>query len=94
MRRGGIEPPAPRRCWVATENFTTKPSTQLRTLGSGTPIKSHEDGRAQKASASDETNETFKLALRISRSRDPRILRSLCFDDLTGENSDKLPKQC
>ncbi|KAK0381526.1 hypothetical protein CLIM01_01111 [Colletotrichum limetticola] len=27
MRRGGIEPPAPRRCWMATENFTTKPST-------------------------------------------------------------------
>ncbi|KAL0937765.1 uncharacterized protein CTRU02_207496 [Colletotrichum truncatum] len=26
MRRGGIEPPAPRRCWMATENFTTKPS--------------------------------------------------------------------
>ncbi|KAK1446322.1 hypothetical protein CMEL01_10565 [Colletotrichum melonis] len=29
MRRGGIEPPAPRRCWMATENFTTKPSTRL-----------------------------------------------------------------
>ncbi|KAK1855488.1 hypothetical protein CCHR01_01812 [Colletotrichum chrysophilum] len=28
MRRGGIEPPAPRRCWMATENFTTKPSAQ------------------------------------------------------------------
>ncbi|KAK0377518.1 hypothetical protein CLIM01_05123 [Colletotrichum limetticola] len=27
MRRGGIEPPAPRRCLMATENFTTKPST-------------------------------------------------------------------
>ncbi|KAL0932728.1 uncharacterized protein CTRU02_211691 [Colletotrichum truncatum] len=26
MRRGGIEPPAPRRCLMATENFTTKPS--------------------------------------------------------------------
>ncbi|KAL0934127.1 uncharacterized protein CTRU02_210926 [Colletotrichum truncatum] len=26
MRRGGIEPPAPRRCSMATENFTTKPS--------------------------------------------------------------------
>ncbi|KAF6836365.1 hypothetical protein CMUS01_05442 [Colletotrichum musicola] len=29
MRRGGIEPPAPRRCWMATENFTTKPSARL-----------------------------------------------------------------
>ncbi|KAK0373224.1 hypothetical protein CLIM01_09403 [Colletotrichum limetticola] len=29
MRRGGIEPPAPRRCLMATENFTTKPSTQM-----------------------------------------------------------------
>ncbi|KAK0378420.1 hypothetical protein CLIM01_04195 [Colletotrichum limetticola] len=29
MRRGGIEPPAPRRCLMATENFTTKPSTRL-----------------------------------------------------------------
>ncbi|KAK2775863.1 hypothetical protein CKAH01_12672 [Colletotrichum kahawae] len=29
MRRGGIEPPAPRRCWMATENFTTKPSAQF-----------------------------------------------------------------
>ncbi|KAK1838319.1 hypothetical protein CCHR01_19058 [Colletotrichum chrysophilum] len=38
MRRGGIEPPAPRRCLMATENFTTKPSarcvfgTSLRVL--------------------------------------------------------------
>ncbi|KAL0931396.1 uncharacterized protein CTRU02_214131 [Colletotrichum truncatum] len=29
MRRGGIEPPAPRRCLMATENFTTKPSAQV-----------------------------------------------------------------
>ncbi|KAI3550083.1 hypothetical protein CABS03_08738 [Colletotrichum abscissum] len=29
MRRGGIEPPAPRRCWMATENFTTKPSARF-----------------------------------------------------------------
>ncbi|KAK2737673.1 hypothetical protein CKAH01_18832 [Colletotrichum kahawae] len=29
MRRGGIEPPAPRRCLMATENFTTKPSAHL-----------------------------------------------------------------
>ncbi|KAF6844272.1 hypothetical protein CMUS01_01241 [Colletotrichum musicola] len=29
MRRGGIEPPAPRRCWMATENFTTKPSALM-----------------------------------------------------------------
>ncbi|KAL0930415.1 hypothetical protein CTRU02_214490 [Colletotrichum truncatum] len=28
MRRGGIEPPAPRRCLMATENFTTKPSAR------------------------------------------------------------------
>ncbi|KAL0941375.1 uncharacterized protein CTRU02_204138 [Colletotrichum truncatum] len=29
MRRGGIEPPAPRRCLMATENFTTKPSALM-----------------------------------------------------------------
>ncbi|KAL0934952.1 uncharacterized protein CTRU02_209543 [Colletotrichum truncatum] len=33
MRRGGIEPPAPRRCWMATENFTTKPSALQWKLG-------------------------------------------------------------
>ncbi|KAL0932907.1 uncharacterized protein CTRU02_211870 [Colletotrichum truncatum] len=32
MRRGGIEPPAPRRCLVATENFTTKPSALLMVI--------------------------------------------------------------
>ncbi|KAL0934073.1 uncharacterized protein CTRU02_210872 [Colletotrichum truncatum] len=34
MRRGGIEPPAPRRCWMATENFTTKPSAQTMMFSS------------------------------------------------------------
>ncbi|KAK1623899.1 hypothetical protein BDP81DRAFT_113982 [Colletotrichum phormii] len=34
LRRGGIEPPAPRRCLMATENFTTKPST-LTMIGFG-----------------------------------------------------------
>ncbi|KAK2030281.1 hypothetical protein LX32DRAFT_331315 [Colletotrichum zoysiae] len=29
LRRGGIEPPAPRRCRMATENFTTKPSARV-----------------------------------------------------------------
>ncbi|KAF0319677.1 hypothetical protein GQ607_013157 [Colletotrichum asianum] len=48
MRRGGIGTPAPRRCSMATENFTTKPSarcvsrTSLRVL----------DGRRRRRSGS------------------------------------------
>ncbi|KAK2779294.1 hypothetical protein CKAH01_11375 [Colletotrichum kahawae] len=37
MRRGGIEPPAPRRCLMATENFTTKPSAHLMRYCLGDP---------------------------------------------------------
>ncbi|KAK1843377.1 hypothetical protein CCHR01_13989 [Colletotrichum chrysophilum] len=37
MRRGGIEPPAPRRCLMATENFTTKPSAHVMRCCLGNP---------------------------------------------------------
>ncbi|KAK1711376.1 hypothetical protein BDP67DRAFT_519069 [Colletotrichum lupini] len=54
MRRGGIEPPAPRRCWMATENFTTKPSTRLKYAGSGKFIKGSASAVARGVSQSDD----------------------------------------